>query len=62
MSKEELKHEISKVLDNFPDKALNELLRFLKELNSTPGIDISSRSTLNKILQEDKELLIKLAQ
>ncbi len=61
MSKEELKHEIGKVLDSFSDKALNELLRFLKELNSKSG-DIYSKSSLNKILQEDKELLAKLAQ
>jgi len=33
MSKEEIKTEINKVLDHFSDKALSELLLFLKELD-----------------------------
>ena len=33
MSKEEIKQEIGKVLDNFSDRALGELLAFLKELD-----------------------------
>jgi len=33
VSKEEIKYEINKVLDNLPDKALEELLVFLKELD-----------------------------
>ncbi len=59
MSKEEIKQEISKVLDHFSDKALSELLAFLKELDSKSKPD--SSSILNKVLLEDKELLAKLA-
>ena len=33
MSKEEIKSEISKVLDQFSDTALTELLAFLKDLD-----------------------------
>ena len=62
MSKEEIKYEISKVLDHFSDKALAELLAFLKELDTKTESTISANSTLNKILTEDKELLSKLAQ
>ena len=62
MSKEEIKYEISKVLDHFSDKALAELLAFLKELDSRKDSKISVNSSLNKILIEDKELLAKLAQ
>ena len=61
MSKKELKDEISKVLDHFSDKALNELLNFLKELDSKNNSNLSV-SSLDKILHEDKELLAKLAQ
>ncbi len=61
MSKKELKDEISKVLDHFSDKALNELLNFLKELDSKNKSALSM-SSLDRILQEDKELLTKLAQ
>ena len=62
MSKKEIKDEISKVLDQFSDKALSELLKFLKELDAKTSADIVSNASLNKILREDKELLAKLAQ
>jgi hypothetical protein len=62
MSKEELKYEISKVLDHFSDKALGELLAFLKELDTKKEVKNSINSSLNKILSEDNELLAKLAQ
>ena len=62
MSKEEIKVEISKVLDQFSDEALEELLIFLKMLDIKKERQISLSSSLNKILSEDKELLTKLAQ
>lgn len=60
MSKEEIKYEINKVLDHLSDKALSELLAFLKELDAKQGNNASS--SLQRILTEDKELLSKLAQ
>ena len=62
MSKEKIKYEISKVLDHFSDKALGELLAFLKELDTKKEIQTSVTSTLDRILSEDSELLAKLAQ
>ncbi|MEO7315096.1 MAG: hypothetical protein ABIW47_07925 [Ginsengibacter sp.] len=62
MSKEEIKVEISKVLDQFSDEALEELLIFLKMLDIKKERQISLSSSLNKILNEDRELLTKLAQ
>ena len=62
MSKEEIKYEIGKVLDHFSDKALAELLAFLKELDARNEAEFSITSSLNRILAEDKELLAKLAQ
>ena len=62
MSKEEIKYEISKVLDHFSDKALGELLSFLKELDTKAESKFPFNSSLNRILIEDKELLIKLAK
>lgn len=61
MSKDEIKYEISKVLDQFPDEALGEILAFLKRLEAKQ-VETSITSSLNKILSEDKELLIRLAQ
>lgn len=60
MSKEDIKNEISKVLDQFPDKALDEILTFLKKLEAKQHGSI--KSSLDKILSEDKELLTRLAQ
>lgn len=62
MAKDEIKYEIIKVLDNFSDKALAELLTFLKELDIRNESKISDNSPFNKILTEDKELLAKFAQ
>jgi hypothetical protein len=62
MSKEEIKYEISKVLDHFSDQALGEFLAFLKELDTKKEVKASITSSLNKILSEDKELLAKLAK
>lgn len=62
MSKEEIKEEINKVLDHFSDKALAELLSFLKELDEKNMGSFYSEVVLHQILAEDKELLYKLAQ
>ena len=61
MSKEEIKYEINKVLDQFSDKSLEELLAFLKSID-LKGSSLFSSDFINKILTEDKELLKKLAQ
>ena len=62
MSKEELKYEINKVLDQFSDKALEELLTFLKNLGSTNSAALQNSNELQKILSEDYQLLEKLAK
>ena len=61
MSKDEIKYEINKVLDDFSDKALEELLTFLRQLKPANNVTLSS-DQLQKILSEDKQLLEKLAQ
>jgi len=62
MSKEEIKYEINKVLDQFSDKALEDLLTFLKQLGSKDSDALQSSSDLQKILSEDHQLLEKLAK
>ena len=54
MSKEEIKYEISKVLDHFSDQALQELLTFLKELDSKKKSKVKLTPPMTKILLEDK--------
>ena len=60
MSKEEIKYEIIKVLDHFSDKALEELLSFLKELDSKHESQNSFATLIRQILAEDSELLARL--
>jgi hypothetical protein len=62
MSKQEIKDEITKVLDRFSDKALGELLAFLQNLDARQGTGKGSGALIDKILHEDHELLAKLAQ
>jgi len=62
MSKEEIKYEIGKVLDHFSDTALQELLTFLKDLDSKENPKIFMTVSITKILSEDKELLFKHEQ
>lgn len=62
MSKEEIKYEINKVLDQLPDKTLQEILTFLKSVGIEQAFSLADRAALDKILSEDKELLEKLAK
>jgi hypothetical protein len=62
MSKDELIVEIIQVLDTLSDKALEELLVFLKLLNPKYGSGIFNISAINHILEEDKGLLENLAK
>jgi hypothetical protein len=62
MSKDEIKYEINKVLDLLPDKALEDLLSFLKNIETKSKDSLLDSSRLKKILTQDKELLQKLAQ
>ena len=62
MSKDEIKYEINKVLDNLPDNALQELLSYLKDIEGKQTVSLLDKLTIEKILTEDKNLLQKLAQ
>ena len=62
MSKNEVKDQINKVLDNVSDEALESILNYLKELISKSEEDLILSNNLNKILSEDKEVLERLAK
>ena len=62
MSKEQIKHEIIKVLYHLSDKTLEEILSFLKNLEGKPSFSFADRTILDKVLSEDKDLLEKLAK
>jgi hypothetical protein len=62
MSKNEVKEQINKVLDNVSDEALESILGYLQELISKSETDFILSNNLNKILSEDKEVLERLAK
>jgi hypothetical protein len=62
MSKEELKQEITKTLDQFSESALMDLLSFLKQVPSSTTVSLFSGDHFQRLLVEDKELLERLAQ
>ena len=49
MSKDEIKDEILQVLDSLSDKALQELLVFLKQINIKNSSSIFNISAINQI-------------
>jgi len=62
MTSVEIKKEISKVLDQVPEKLLADILDLLKEVQSTKTSNSTLTSNFKKILAEDSDLLHKLAQ
>ena len=62
MSKDEIKHEINKVLDHLSDKTLRDILSWLKSIEGKQTLSLVDRSVLDKIVSEDKDLLEKLAK
>lgn len=62
MSKQELKEEISKVIDEIPEPALKELLEYLKQLNAIQRDKTEGVNHIQQILREDRKLLERLAQ
>ena len=62
MSTKELKERINKVLDSIPDDVLGEVLKYLKSLTNKSKDNIILSQNLKRILEEDKNLLERLAQ
>jgi hypothetical protein len=62
MTSNQIKTEIQKVLDTIPDVVLEDILKYLKSIQSKSSDTISLTQNLRKILNEDRELLERLAQ
>ena len=62
MSKDEIKTEINKVLDQLPDKTLEGILQLLRKIEQKETPFAVNQSLIDKILNEDSDLLHKLAQ
>lgn len=62
MSTQELKANINVLLEKTPDEALLKILEFLKKVNPKSENSLITQQNLAKILNEDKELLERLAK
>ncbi len=62
MSREQVKTAISELLDNTSEQVLQEVYDYLKSVQGKSTESISLSHNLRTILNEDKELLERLAQ
>jgi len=62
MTTKEIKSEIQKTLDNIPENVLQDILDYLKVIQSKSTDKIKLSKNLREILTEDKELLERLAK
>jgi hypothetical protein len=62
MTKQEIKSEIQKSLDRVPETVLQDVLDFLRQAEGQSSERINLAINLRTILEEDKQLLQRLAQ
>lgn len=62
MTARDLKDKINQVLDKMPDEVLEDIFNYLKSLTTKSAQEIRLSQNLGKILEEDKNLLEKLAE
>jgi hypothetical protein len=62
MATKEIKERIYKVLDNMSDDILEDVFKYLKSLTNKSRSNILLSQNLGRILEEDKNLLERLAQ
>jgi hypothetical protein len=62
MTTQEIKSEIQDLLDKIPESILEDILSYLKEVETKSEDQITASRNISKILHEEKELLEKLAQ
>jgi hypothetical protein len=62
MTIKDIKSEIQKSLDKVPERVLQDVLNFLKQVEGQPTAKVNLTINLRDILTEDKELLDRLAK
>ena len=62
MSSQELRLEIQKLIESIPDDSLKSLYDYLKEIESLKPEALRDAGIIRKILEEDKNLLKRLAE
>jgi hypothetical protein len=62
MTSKEVKSEIQKVLDKVPDNLLQDILDYVKTIQSKSSDTVQLSKNLKQIISEDKSLLERLAE
>jgi hypothetical protein len=62
MTTKDIKSEIQKSLDKVPERVLQDVLNFLKQIENQSIEKINLTMNLKDILTEDRELLERLAK
>ena len=62
MATKEIKEKINSVLNNFSEDILEDVYEYLKALTNKPKDKIHLSQNLGKIIDQDKNLLERLAQ
>ena len=62
MSREQVKTEINQILQSLPDENLVSLLEYLKVAQQLSAQKLTLAKNFQQILEEDRGLLIRLAQ
>lgn len=62
MSTQEIKSEIQKILSSLPEERLPIILDYLKEVQQITSSKVLTSKNLSKILQDDSNLLKRLAE
>ncbi len=62
MSRQEINSEIQRILSKLDEKNLHFVLKYLKEFDKIDSDNLLISNNLGKILEEDSQLLKRLAQ
>jgi hypothetical protein len=62
MTSIQIKAEIDKLLGEIPQDALQSVLDLLNEIKTQPSENTRLAANIKKIMEEDKELLTRLAE
>lgn len=57
-----VKEKINKVINDIPEDVLEDVLKYLKSLTNKSKEEVTLSQNLSKIIDEDKNLLEKLAE
>ena len=61
MTVKEIRNKIQNLINDIPEDSLEELYTYLQNLKNVPASKIKQTKYLSKIIEEDRELLKRLA-